>query len=135
VISLAIPTHKKIVPYDEETAETIASMQSCGQLLIPRDNYAPMEDLNRLRAQDIIVLMLGYGVKLYHKIALLAAGQNEGRQVLLNALDTFVVGLPEQRQHRNRGDRCARSALSFRLPGLQRPEEKIPQDARLRRGS
>jgi hypothetical protein len=73
-------TRKKIVPYDEETAETIASMQSCGQLLIPRDNFAPMDDLNRLRAQDIIVLMLGYGVKLYHKIAFLAAGQNEGKQ-------------------------------------------------------
>jgi ribonuclease J len=94
VISLAISTRKKIVPYDEETSDTIASMQSCGQLLIPRDNYAPMEDLNRLRAQDIIVLMLGYGVKLYHKIALLAAGQNEGRQVLLNPLDTFVVACP-----------------------------------------
>ena len=53
-----------------------------------------MEDLNRLRAQDIIVLMLGYGVKLYHKIALLAAGQNEGKQATLNPTDTFVSACP-----------------------------------------
>jgi hypothetical protein len=36
-------SHKKIIPYDEETAETIAAMQSCGQLMIPRDNFAPIE--------------------------------------------------------------------------------------------
>ena len=38
--------------------------------------------------------MLGYGVKLYHKIALLAAGQNEGKQATLNATDTFVSACP-----------------------------------------
>lgn len=94
VISLAIQNHKKIIPYDEETAETIASMQSCGQLLIPRDNYAPIDDLNRFRAQDIIVLMLGYGVKLYGKIALLAAGQNETKQISLTETDTFISACP-----------------------------------------
>lgn len=94
VINLAIQSHKKIIPYDEETASTIAAMQSCGQLIIPRDNFAPIDDINRFRAQDIIVLMLGYGVKLYGKIALLAAGQNEGKQVSIVENDTFVVACP-----------------------------------------
>jgi len=94
VITLAINSKKKIIPFDEETANTIAAMQSCGQLLIPRDNFAPIDDLNRFRARDIIVLMLGYSVRLYSKIALLAAGQNEGRQVNLNETDTFVVACP-----------------------------------------
>jgi ribonuclease J len=94
VIALAISTRKKIIPYDEETAETISNMQNCGQLLIPRENFAPIDDLNRYRAQDIIVLMLGYGVRLYGKIALLAAGQNETKQVMLNATDTFISACP-----------------------------------------
>jgi|LAHS01.1.fsa_nt_gb ribonuclease J len=94
VISLAIQNRKKIIPYDEETAETIANMQNCGQLLIPRENFSPIDDLNRYRAQDIIVLMLGYGVRLYGKIALLAAGQNETKQVILNSEDTFITACP-----------------------------------------
>lgn len=95
VIGLAIQTHKKIIPFDEETAGTISAMQSCGQLIIPRDNFAPIDDLNRFRAQDIIVLMLGYSVRLYAKIALLAAGQSEGnKQVTLVPTDTFIVACP-----------------------------------------
>lgn len=94
VISLAVQNHKKIIPYDEETADTISDMQNCGQLLIPRDNFAPIDDFNRFRAQDIIVLMLGYGVKLYGKIALLAAGQNEVKQISLTPQDTFIMACP-----------------------------------------
>jgi ribonuclease J len=94
IINLAITCRKKIIPYDEETQTTIEGMQSCGQLLIPRDNYAPIDDINRFRAVDIIVLMLGFGSKLFSKIALLAAGQNEGKQVSLVPGDTFIEACP-----------------------------------------
>lgn len=94
VIGLAIATHKRIIPFDEETQSTISDMQSCGQFMIPRDNFAPIDDINRYKANDIIVLMLGYGVKLYNKIALLAAGQNEGKQIYLVADDTFIEACP-----------------------------------------
>lgn len=94
VISLAIVSHKKIIPYDEETKQSIEAMQSCGQLIIPRENYASIDDINRLRAIDILVLMLGSGAKLYNKIALLAAKENENRQVSLNETDTFIFACP-----------------------------------------
>jgi ribonuclease J len=69
-------------------------MQNCGQLIIPRDEYAPIDDLNRFRAQDIIVLMLGTGTKLYSKTALLASNMAEGRQISLTPTDTFIVACP-----------------------------------------
>jgi len=94
VISLAIASKKKVIPYDEETQKTIYAMQACGQLIIPRDNFAPIDDINRFRAQDIIVIMLGYGTKLYGKIALLAAKQNEVKQISLVTDDTFIVACP-----------------------------------------
>ncbi len=95
VISLAIQTKKKIIPYDDDTTETIRAMQECGQLLIPRENYASVDDINRYRDQDIIVLMLGYHPKIYHKIALLAAGQTEGgRPIHLKDSDLFISAVP-----------------------------------------
>ena len=95
VISLAIQTKKKLIPYDDDTTETIRAMQECGQLLIPRENYGSVDDINRYRDQDIIVLMLGYHPKIYHKIALLAAGQTEaGRPIHLKETDLFINAVP-----------------------------------------
>ncbi len=94
VISLAIASRKKIIPYDEETKNTIEAMQSCGQLIIPRENYASIDDINRLRAVDVMVLLLGSGTKLYNKIALLAAKENENRQIVLVNSDTFIFACP-----------------------------------------
>lgn len=93
-IKLAIASRKKIVPYDLETAELLQDMQSIGQLMIPRGNFAPREDLNRLRDQDTLVLVVGNGSKLYSKIALLAAGQNETWKCYLRPSDTFIMAAP-----------------------------------------
>ncbi len=91
-VSLAISLHKKVVPYDAETASLIAAMQSSGQLLIPRESFAPASDINRLRAVDVFCLMLANKRTLFGKIALLAAGQNEGSQARLGDGDVFAVG-------------------------------------------
>jgi len=94
VIALAVAHNKKIIPYDEETSRDISEMQSAGQLAaIPSANFAQSEDLNRYRGQEIIVLVLGYN-HLFNKIALLAAGQNEGRPIHLGPDDTFIVAAP-----------------------------------------
>lgn len=95
VITLAIETHKKIIPYDEPTVNAITTMQSCGQLLIPRENLGSIDDINRYRDQDILVLMLGYHPQIYHKMALLAAGQADtGRPIKLTPKDLFVMAVP-----------------------------------------
>ena len=95
LVSLAIASHKRIVPYDEDTADMLKAMQASEQIAIPRDNFAPFDDINRYRAQELIVLMLGFGTRLFRKIALLAAGQSERiRPIFLDANDTFIIACP-----------------------------------------
>lgn len=95
VLQMAVAAHKRVIPYDEETGETLKNMQQSGQFLLPRENYASNEDIHRYRAQDIVVLMLGYGTRLYRKIALLASGQSEsGRLVSLDENDSFIMACP-----------------------------------------
>lgn len=95
VLQMAVAAHKRVIPYDEETAETLKNMQQAGQFLLPRENYASNDDIHRYRAQDIVVLMLGYGTRLYRKIALLASGQSEsGRLVSLDENDSFIMACP-----------------------------------------
>lgn len=95
VFNLAVSTKKRLVPFDKDTEHMIDAMVESKQLVLPRDNYAPYEDIIRYRAQDLIVLMLGFGTRLYNKIALLAAGQNEGSiPIILNSSDTFIMASP-----------------------------------------
>lgn len=95
VLQMAVSSRKKIVPFDDDTEEILKSMQQSGQFVLPRENYASNEDINRIKINDMVVLMLGFGPKLYNKIALLASGQNEGtRPVILNESDTFIMACP-----------------------------------------
>lgn len=95
ILKIAVSAHKRIIPYDENVAETLKSMQEAGQFALPRENYASPEDINRYRAQDVVVLMLGFGTKLYRKIALLASGQTESKRlVCLDETDTFIMACP-----------------------------------------
>ncbi len=94
LIRIAKETGKKIIPYDEETRSLLESAAEVHQLLIPKNNYAPYEDLHRLRDKDIVVLILGAGRDLYGKIALLAAGTNETHKCYLKETDTFIMAAP-----------------------------------------
>jgi len=92
VISLGVSLGKKIVPYDIATEETLKSMQKAGQLNIPRQNFAPTNDINRIAESDLLVLLLDYPAKIYRKIALLAAAQTDKtRSLALKETDTFIL--------------------------------------------
>ena len=52
-----------------------------------------MEDVNRLRPQDVLVFMTGFGKRLLDKIALLATKNNDEKIVFLTKNDTFVFGV------------------------------------------
>lgn len=91
LISLAIANRKRIVCYDSSVQETLEAMQGCGELLIPRDNFASLDDILRYKDTDLVVLLTGFGAKIFRKMALLASGQNEDKRIRLKSTDTFVV--------------------------------------------
>ena len=94
IINLAVKTRKKIAFYDSETADIFKDMQKVNQLIIPKYNFVSIEDINRVRASETIVLMCGFGDRLFKKIATLANGVQEDRRIALSADDTFVVAAP-----------------------------------------
>jgi len=94
VIKLAVKARKKIVFYDAETADIFKDMQKVNQLMIPKANYVSIDDVNRIRANETIVLMCGFGDRLFKKMKKLANGLQEDRRIILNPSDTFVVAAP-----------------------------------------
>ena len=91
LIGLAVANKKKIVCYDQSDQDILNAMQGCGELSIPRDNFVSLDDILRYRDQDLVILMTGFGAKIFRKMALLASGQNEDKRIKLKPTDTFVV--------------------------------------------
>ena len=91
IINLTVLNKKKLICYDAATLSMLKAMQAAGSTKIPTDNFASLDDILRLRDQDIVVLMTGFGSRLFHKIALLASSQNEDRRIKLKPTDHFIV--------------------------------------------
>ena len=94
IIRLAVENRRKIVCYDQSTQDLLRTMQACGSVQIPRDSYVSTDDILRQRDQDLVVLMTGFGSKLFRKIALLASGENEDKRIKIKKSDTFVIASP-----------------------------------------
>lgn len=90
VIYFAIKMHRKLVVYDATTKETIVNLIKTGQLSLKKENLASMDDVNRIRAQELLILMVGFEKGLQSKISLLAKHQNDNRILFLNDTDTFI---------------------------------------------
>lgn len=91
VIEETVANRKKLICYDAATYQMLKAMQAAGSLAIPNDNFASLEDVLRFRDRDIVILMTGFGARLFHKIALLASNQNEDRRIKLGPSDHFIV--------------------------------------------
>jgi len=97
-LNTAISRGRRIIPYDANSVEIINALKDEGYLHLQKDSIASIDEVNRIRAQEVLVFMTGYGKKFLDKIALLATKNNDEKIVFLTKNDTFVYGgyiLPE----------------------------------------
>ena len=94
IIRLSVLFKRKIVCYDSGASDILKAMQPCGSLVIPRENFASTDDILRHKDQDLVILMSGFGAKLFRKIAMLASGENEDKRIKIKPTDTFVIASP-----------------------------------------
>ena len=90
-INEAIKNNRKIICYDESTQDLVDVLIRTGCLKATKNNFLPMEEVNRARPQEVAVVMAAFGKKLFSRIALLATHQNDDQYLSLNANDTFFV--------------------------------------------
>ncbi|MCR5184533.1 MAG: ribonuclease J [Bacilli bacterium] len=81
---------KKVYVYDEYARNLLSDILSLPFCPFNKNDFISPEDLLRVRKQDMVVLMLGYGEELYEKISLLAKGQNPDKRITLDSDDIFI---------------------------------------------
>lgn len=91
VVNEAIKCGRKIVTYDQSTKDILDGLVYTGCLSLNKNNILPMGEVNRVRAQEIMILITGFGSKLFHKISLLATHLNDDQILRINSSDTFII--------------------------------------------
>ena len=94
IIQLCIHTNRKLCAYDLETELLIKRGQAVGELALPLRNTLSLADINRVRDQEVVFLMTGYGHKLYKKIIALAKDLHEEKRISLKDSDYFIIAAP-----------------------------------------
>ena len=92
VLNEAVHAGRKIICYDESTQDVVDAMLESKCLKLDKKDFLPMGEVNRTRAQEILVLMTGFGSKLFNKISLLATHLNDEQILQLNKDDAFIIG-------------------------------------------
>lgn len=97
IMQYAFKKGRKIIPYDNESMEVYQRFAHlhASYKNIPTNSVLSLDEINRVSSKDALILVIGWGAKLYHKIALLASGENPDKRFTLNETDTFVVGLTQ----------------------------------------
>jgi ribonuclease J len=93
-IEFSFSQGRKILFYDKETEDYIRTFQNFGALNLPKDKVALRENLLRMPPQDLVILMMAPGEKVYKKIGELSIGENEDRTFKIGVGDTFIVAAP-----------------------------------------
>ncbi len=94
VFDLSIQYGKRIAFYDKLSEDIYKLILISNPLLAKRIRLLDLEDLVRVREQDIVILMCGMGDKLYHKIDKLISRTNEDKRLFIKPSDTFVFACP-----------------------------------------
>lgn len=96
VVRLAIDLNKKMIFYGKDAQEILETLNSVGEFMIPKNNLATMDDIFRIREQNIVIILLGNRDTLYRQIELLATGESEEKKLTIQPSDTFFVIAPPQ---------------------------------------
>lgn len=93
LVQVCMQYKRKIAFYDPLTEEYFKDFAKAGLALIDERNIISNDDLLRARDQDICILMLGTGERIFDKILALAHKENADKKIVLTKDDTFIMSL------------------------------------------
>lgn len=91
-LNAALKMGKKILPYDEQSKEFLEDLSHTGYVKLNPNSVAQIEEINRIRPNEVLVFISGFGTKLNSKVALLASNKNDNKVAFVKPSDLFILG-------------------------------------------
>lgn len=94
ILKFATLNNKKVVFYNDFVKNTYEKLLPCG-LYVPGKNVVVSDDeLLRVKANDLIIVMMEEGENVFELITDLARGEIEDKRFIINPNDSFLVACP-----------------------------------------
>lgn len=96
ICKLVKATHKKVYFYNDYTKTVMEElMQADKSICLSRSDIIGSEDILRVRGEDVVILILGRGEKLYQEFQKLVYRTNDDKRIVLGENDIFInVAIP-----------------------------------------
>ena len=94
IIKLCTTNNKKIIFLGEQTNSIVQTLNSVGQCIVPKNNLASVDDIFRVREQDLVLIIMGHRKSLFTQITSIAGGDYEDKKVTIKETDTFIMAAP-----------------------------------------
>ena len=94
ILKLCITNKKKIIFLGEQTNSILQTLNSVGQFAVPKENIASLDDIFRIREQDLVFIIMGHRKSLFTQITSIAGGDYEDKKVMIKPTDTFIIAAP-----------------------------------------
>ena len=93
ILLLAKKYRRKIIAFDNSVGDVFNNISKVRKIALTKDDKASLEDINRLPPRNVLVMITGFGDRLFHKIQLFASGKYQDKRLRLNNTDTFIMGV------------------------------------------
>ena len=90
IFKMAKEGKKKIYFYDDYTHKVITNFMEIEPDLLSKNDIVEKQDFLRVRAQDIVILMLGIDGELYQEMIALSKGINNDKRIAITKDDIFI---------------------------------------------
>ncbi len=94
IIQLVIQNNKKIAITNENFLNILPSFIANGDLVIPMANQCPIEQINSVPKENLVILITGSGEELYNYIGDVAKGEAKDQHFYIDKDDIFVMACP-----------------------------------------
>ena len=94
VVNLCTQMNKKVLYLVKETNSIIQTLNSVNEVVIPKKNIVSIQDILRVREQDLVVIIQAHRKSLFSLISSISTGNYEEKTVEIKPTDTFIFAAP-----------------------------------------
>lgn len=88
----AVRLGRKIIVFDESSQDIIDVLINTKCLDLGPKAFLAMGEVNRARASEVLIILISFGPKLFHKLSLIGAHLNDDQIFRLGVNDTVIIG-------------------------------------------